>query len=271
MGDLEGTLKSLDLTSIDFVTFSGTGEPTLNLKLGEIAELVKSRIKGIPMAILTNSSLFYRDDVRRNLRSFDLVVAKFDAGDDETLRLINRPADHKLTVDKIIESIRRLRSEVSGMIALEVMLLETEDGRVSNVDGRSLSNLIDGILTIKPDIVQLEVPYRPPSEKSVRVPSSEKIDSIAKILSEELGEERIWVYGRHDRRGKPVRWLRHERLEDMVLNLLERRPCRPIDISISLGISPADVETILRKFMEENLISSAKIGDETFYMRRIKP
>ena len=106
MNDLDELLKRLDLNSVDVVTFSGTGEPTLNLRLGKIATEVKKRVGNLPLAILTNSSLFHRKDVRKNLSCFDLIVAKLDAGDDETFRLINRPADENINVETIVDSIK---------------------------------------------------------------------------------------------------------------------------------------------------------------------
>ena len=106
LSDLDDVLKRIDLKTVDIVTFSGSGEPTLNLDLGKIAEGVKAKIGTLPTAILTNSSLFYREDVRRNLSRFDLVVAKLDAGNDEAFRLINRPADRELCIEAVIDSIK---------------------------------------------------------------------------------------------------------------------------------------------------------------------
>jgi len=268
LADLEDVLKRIDLTTVDIVTFSGTGEPTLNPKLGEIADEVKNRISGLPMAILTNSSLFYRDDVRRNLSRFSMVVAKLDAGDDETFKLINRPADKKLDIETIVESIKKLKGEIKGLLALEVMLLRTENGEVTNIKGKPLRNLIDTILDVNPDIVQLEVPYRPPSESFVKSPSQSQIEIVLKELSETFGKEKLWVYGKHDRRRKHVMWLRHESLEKEVLTLLERRPCRAVDISFSLGIDLFTAQRLL-KTLEKNCQLSVKvINEEKFYFKK---
>ena len=215
--DLDDVLKRLELDSVDIVTFSGTGEPTLNLGLDEIAREVKKRVASLPLAILTNSSLFHRRDVRKNLSWFDLIVAKLDAGDDETFRLINRPADKKMDVETIVDSIKKLKKALKGTVALEVMLLRSEDGQVTNVDGKPLRKLLDAILDVKPDQVQLEVPYRPPSEGFVKPPSLEKMKPVLNELSKALGEDKLWVYGVHDRRGMTVNWLLHESIEGEVM------------------------------------------------------
>jgi wyosine [tRNA(Phe)-imidazoG37] synthetase (radical SAM superfamily) len=266
--DLENVLKRIDLNTVEIVTFSGVGEPTLNPKLGEIADEVKIKIGGLPMAILTNSSLFYRDDVRRNLSKFRMVVAKLDAGDDETFRLVNRPADKKLDIETIVEFIKKLRDEIEGLLALEVMLLQTENGKVTNIKGKPLRNLIDAVLDVNPDVVQLEVPYRPPSESFVKPPPKSRIETISRELSETLGKEKLWVYGQHDRRKKRVTWLRHESLEKEMLTLLERRPCRAVDISLSLGIDLFTAQRLLKTLEKNRQVIIRIIEEEKFYFKK---
>jgi len=266
--DLEDVLKRIDLNTVDIVTFSGTGEPTLNLRLGEIADEVKVRIGKLPTAILTNSSLFYRNDVRRNLSGFEMVVAKLDAGDDETFRLINRPSDKRLDIETIVESIKRLKGEIKGALALEVMLLQTEHGKPTNAKGEPLRNLIDAVLDVNPDIVQLEVPYRPPSENFVKPPRQNQIEAVSKDLSKILGKEKLWVYGQHDRRGNRVMWLRHKSLEKELLALLERRPCRVVDISLSLGIDSFTAQRLIKTLEKKRQISTKVMKEEKFYFKK---
>jgi len=266
--DLNEVLKRLDLDSVDIVTFSGTGEPTLNLKLGQIAKEVKKRVVGLPLAILTNSSLFHRKDVRKNLSWFDLIIAKLDAGDDETFRLINRPADKKMNVETIVDSIKKLKKDIKGTVALEVMLLRSEDGQVTNVDGKPLRKLLDAILDVKPDQVQLEVPYRPPSEGFVKPPLLEKIEPILDELSKALGEDKLWVYGLHDKRGISVNWFLHESLEREVVELLKRRPCRLVDVSASLGIDLNTARSTIRRLKKRSLIVSKISEGERYYSCR---
>ncbi len=263
--DLDMVVKRLDVNTIDVVTFSGTGEPTLNLRLGEIAREVTKRIGGLPLIVLTNSSLFHRKDVRNNLSLFDLIVAKLDAGDDETFRLINRPADERMNIETAIQSIRKLRKEVKGTLALEVMLLRSEDGKITNVKGRPLRNLMDAILDVEPDQVQLEVPYRPPSESFVKPPSREKLKQIFDELSEALGEDRLLVYGLHDKRDRMATWFSHEALEREIVELLKRRPCSVIDISSSLGIDLSVAKRFLNKMTEEGIIAVRVWNGEEYY------
>lgn len=265
VNDLDEVLKRLDLNTVEVVTFSGTGEPTLNLRLGKIAEDVKKRVGSLPLAILTNSSLLHREDVRKNLTLFDLIVAKLDAGDDETFRLINRPADEKMNIETIVSSIKELRKVVKGTVALEVMLLQSEDGRITNVEGKRLTNLLETIIQVEPAQVQLEIPYRPSSESFVKPPPREKIELISDQLSDALGQDKLRVYGLHDRRGMSVNWLLHKSLEEDVVELLKRRPCRLVDVSMSIGIDLNTARSIIRKLKKRSSIGSRTSEGERYY------
>jgi len=265
VSDLSDVLKRLDMATVDAVTFSGTGEPTLNLNLGDIAKRVRQMVKGTPLVILTNSSLFHREDVRKNLSWFDLVVAKLDAGDNDTFRAINRPADKTLNIETIVDSIKRLKKDIKGSVALEVMLLRSKNGQVTNVTGRTLKNLLEAVLDVEPDQVQLEVPYRPPSEGFVRTPSQEEVKAVFRELSEALGENRLWVYGMHDRRKRHVAWISHKSLEEEAIELLKRRPCRLIDVSTSLGIDALTTRLLLTRLKEKHLITVRTSGGDHYY------
>lgn len=266
--DLDKVLKRLDLDSVDVATFSGTGEPTLNLGLGKIVTEVEKRVCGLPLAILTNSSLFHRRDVRKNLVRFDLIVAKLDAGDDGTFRSINRPADKKMNVETIVDSIKKLKKAVNGTVALEVMLLRSEDGHITNIDGKPLRRLLDAILDVSPDQIQLEIPYRPPSESYVKPPSPEEIEPILGELSNALGKDKLQAYGVHQKLGMPVSWLSHESIEGEVLELLKRRPCRLEDISASLGTDHNMAQNIIERLKKRSRIVSKKSNEEEYYSYR---
>ena len=268
ISDLDNILGRIDLHTVDVVTFSGNGEPTLNLSLGEIAKQVKARIGELPMVVLTNSSLLYRQDVRRNLSMFDFVVAKLDAADNEVFKQVNRPATKELNSEMIIESIKQLKREIGGTLALETMLLQSVDGRVTNVKSSHLENLVNAIISIQPDIVQLEVPYRPPSENYILPPDKEKLKMASQRISEVLGEERVWTYGIRDRSSRKVRWLEHKSLERDVLELLKRRPCRTIDVSTSLGIDEAIAQKLLEDLEKKGKIKVAKAKEQRFYVER---
>lgn len=268
LDDLDKALKRIDLSSLDAVTFSGTGEPTLNSSLEIIASGVRERIGSLPMMILTNASMFHREDVRRAFREFNMVVAKLDAGDNETFHSINRPRNSRLSIDSVINSIKKVSKEIEGRLALEVMLLDSDEEQPNNIRGSPLKNLLNAIFEINPEIVQLLVPYRPSSESFVRVPSPKRMKFISDELSEALGKEKLWVYGLHDRRGRTVRRLSPESLEEEAIELLKRRPCRVIDISSSLAMTLSDTRQLLEKLGEKHLFVSERRGGENYYFYR---
>lgn len=135
----------------DYATFSGVGEPTLASNLGQAIDVVKSTL-GLPVAVLTNSSLMPREDVRRELARADVVVAKLDAPNEELFHTINRPAI-AYSLDEIVQGIRRLRLEYRGKLALQMMFVEANRGAASKL-ARIAAEL-------SPDEVQINTPLRP--------------------------------------------------------------------------------------------------------------
>jgi len=135
----------------DYATFSGVGEPTLASNLGEAIRLVKSVLK-LPVAVLTNSSLMPREDVRHELTLADVVVAKIDAPNEELFHQINRPC-LQCTFGEIIRAIKLFRAEYQGKLALQMMFIEANRGYAPEM-ARIAQQL-------SPDEVQINTPLRP--------------------------------------------------------------------------------------------------------------
>jgi len=163
-------LEAVKNTAADYVTFSGVGEPTLASNLGEAIELVRSVLE-LPVAVLTNSSLMTREDVRQELSLADVVVAKVDAPDEELFRQINRPAT-ECTFNEIIRAIMLFREEYQGKLALQMMFVEVNKGCAPEMAriARQLS----------PDEVQINTPLRPCAVKPL-IP--EDISAIRRAFS----------------------------------------------------------------------------------------
>jgi len=144
-------LKKVRSIATDYVTFSGTGEPTLASNLGQAIEIAKSTLN-LPVAVLTNSSLMPREDVRHDLAKADVVVATVDAHTQELFRQINRPVTALLLTD-ILEGIKLFRREFEGKLCLEVMFIKLNKnfaGEIAQV-----------VRLLSPDQVQLNTPLRP--------------------------------------------------------------------------------------------------------------
>jgi len=144
-------IKRLPPVKIDYITFSGMGEPTLAKNLGEIISKLKD-IRQEPIAVISNASLIYRVDVQRDLRLADLVMLKIDAPTQDMFTKINRPIK-SLRFSKIIDGIKRFRSIYKGRLAIQIMFIEKNKGLA-----KEIAQLVK---RLSPDEVQLSTPLRP--------------------------------------------------------------------------------------------------------------
>jgi len=257
--DLEKYLADIDINSIDVVTFSGSGEPTLNPDIGDIVDCVHRLTSGkIPIVLLTNSSLLYRDDIRRKVARFDVVVAKVDAGDEKAYRIINRPIKDVPNIEVIKESIEKLKKEMNGRLMTQTMFLHMNSG-FTNCEGKSLTNLMNALLDIEPDVVQIDTPYRPGGEKFLKPASVGELRTNGKRFEDFMekmhAHSELWVFGVHDKRGRKVTWKEHVSVSDEIMELLKRRPCRIVDIADSIGISYSETLKSVKNLLQKSLIT----------------
>jgi wyosine [tRNA(Phe)-imidazoG37] synthetase (radical SAM superfamily) len=151
LDDLARELELVRGVRADYVTFSGMGEPTLAANLGDAIRLAR-RALGLPVAVLTNSSLMTGEDARRDLASADVVVAKLDAPDERLFQRVNRPLP-PFSVNEIIEAIRVFREAYGGRLALQIMFVEAN---------RNAARPLAAIAAqLAPDEVQINTPLRP--------------------------------------------------------------------------------------------------------------
>ena len=172
-------LKSLPTgLPIDFITFSGRGEPTLASNLGIAVKAVKA-LRSESIAIITNSSIMDRASVQEDLSLADFVIAKLDAFSDETFKTMNRPAN-AIRFDKVLMGLRQFKINFNGKLALQIMFTE---------ENREYARQISSIAReVGPDEIQLNTPLRPCSTP----PLSE--DELSHIKSFFAGCNVISVY-----------------------------------------------------------------------------
>jgi len=151
-------IEELDLlpqVEIDYITFSGAGEPTLAENLGEMIKAVK-RIRKDKIAVLTNSSLLNRENIQNDLLSADLVAVKLDACSREVFEAINQPLE-TIHFDALLQGIKNFRNIFKGKLALQVMFIGKNKGyaeEIARIAGE-----------INPDEVQINTPLRPCKEE----------------------------------------------------------------------------------------------------------
>jgi wyosine [tRNA(Phe)-imidazoG37] synthetase (radical SAM superfamily) len=143
-------LSSLPDTNVDYITFSGRGEPTLSANLGETIKVVKS-VRKEPIAVLTNGALIGSEAVREELSLANFVVIKLDACSLESLQKINRPAKG-IEFFNILEGIKIFRKNYMGKLALQMMFIE--DNKRDINEYAYLAN------SISPDEIQINTPLR---------------------------------------------------------------------------------------------------------------
>ncbi|MBL7130807.1 MAG: radical SAM protein [Candidatus Omnitrophica bacterium] len=149
--DVVAEIKALPKVKIDYITFSGRGEPTLARNLGQAIQAVK-RIRKEPVAVLTNASLLYRKDVREDLALADLVAVKLDASSEKILKLINQPAE-KIKFSDILKGIKKFRKEYHGKLALQIMFVQ-KNKKIA----KDIAKLAE---CIRADEIQINTPKRP--------------------------------------------------------------------------------------------------------------
>lgn len=260
--DMRRTLDLLDPRSIDYVTFSGSGEPTLNLKLGDMIEDLRNLVDK-PVAVLTNSSLVDNEVVRRSLAKADLVVAKLDAPNQSLLEDINRPAKgilHKNIVDGLV----KVRGEVHGELALQIMFIESNASHAVNANCEAVEGLIRLVQEIEPDEVQINTPTRPPSEKDVFPLKPNRMEEITRRFRASVEHTRI--VSRYEEKEKvSPKWLGYNKVEEEILGLIQRRPCRLGDIAMSLNLPRNVVETHLMELKKRGKVTVVKYGEEDYF------
>jgi wyosine [tRNA(Phe)-imidazoG37] synthetase (radical SAM superfamily) len=234
----------------DYVTLSGSGEPTLHSRLGEVIDAIKN-LTEIPLAVLTNGSLLWDRDVRRSLKSADLVIPSLDAGDGRVFHLVNRPHPD-LSFSRMVEGLRLFRDDFRNLIWLEVFLL----AGVTGVRGHA-TKVARLAREIRPDRIHLNTVSRPPAEDRAR-PVPEEI--LARLAG--LFEPRAEVISESDA-AKPVEDGGVAR-ED-ILALLSRRPCTMEDVAGGLGMHAAEAAKLLAVLAAAGKVKIACRDGRHFY------
>jgi wyosine [tRNA(Phe)-imidazoG37] synthetase (radical SAM superfamily) len=210
-------------TRPDYITLAGSGEPTLYSRLGELIEKIRS-FTDIPLAVLTNGSLLWQKDVRRDLMGADLIVPSLDAGSPGMFHAVNRP-HHEITFKQMLQGLIDLKQEYRGEYRLEVFLLgghtalPAEAGRIAECAG-----------LIRPDEVQLNTMTRPAAEDYAAGVSRPRLERIAHLFvppATVIADYR----GIHEESEFTV-------ARDTVFQMIKRRPCTLEDIAGGLGIHP---------------------------------
>ena len=224
---------------VDYITFSGSGEPTLNTILGKLIREIK-KFTTIPVAVLTNGSLFSQKDVRKALMAADLVVPSLDAANHDTFEKINRPCS-PLKIEEIINGLRTFHREYKGLMWLEVMLVKGV-----NDSPLHINELKKAISRIRPDKIQLNTVIRPPAKRTALPLSPEELKKIKKVFGKNCE-----IIAEFDKKAQESL---AENLELAILAMVQRRPVTLSDISTSLGRPKNEILKYLNLLLEQGKV-----------------
>ncbi|MFH1715213.1 MAG: radical SAM protein [Elusimicrobiota bacterium] len=192
--DLINEISSFPESRIDYITFSGRGEPTLALNLREILEKTKKIRKG-KIAVITNSTLLDQTDVLETLSKADKVIAKCDASSQDMLKEMNNPAPG-ISFEKIVSALETLRKKMHGALSLQVMCIESNKNNIYD--------LIPHIKKIMPQEVDINTPLRPSSVVPLTEDEIRKIYAHFKKELEPLSIRVMSVYDGERKKIQPI-------------------------------------------------------------------
>ena len=252
-GPLEGVLDEVKAQLSkrpDYITLSGSGEPTLFSRLADLIDGIKGMTE-IPVALLTNGSLLWQPDVRSAIREVDLLIPSLDAGDEALFRRVNRPHE-AISFDRLIDGLVASREACRGQYWLEVFLLAGETAMESEV-----KKLADCAALIQPDRIQLNTVTRPPADRLVVGVARERLVELARLFEPEA--EVIADYHHvHEQTQFAVS-------RDEILSLLRRRPCSIDGIVQGLNMHPNEVVKYVEALQAEKLVETTRISSKCYY------
>ena len=235
---------------LDFVTLAGSGEPTLNRDLGFIIGRVKD-MTDIPVAVLTNGTLLWVPEVRKELRRADLVIPSLDTAVEKTFRRLNRPHP-ELNIDRIIEGLLLFAEDFPGSIWLEILLVAGYNDAREELE--ALRTVAD---KVNPDLIQVNTVYRPPAYGAAKPLTPEDLDRASEMLG-----PRAKAVGAFTRAKASIE---DRNLDAEIMAMLRRRPCTASDLADALGLEPKSINTLLDRLEEGGMIHSEKHVGANFY------
>jgi wyosine [tRNA(Phe)-imidazoG37] synthetase (radical SAM superfamily) len=240
--------------SIDYLTFVSDGEPTLDINLGHAIELVKPL--GIKIAVITNASLIWREDVREELLKADWVSLKMDSTTGKLWRRVNRPHE-TLNLQAILDGALEFTKRYRGELATETMLVKG-----ANDTETSIRNLAAFLARLKPSTIYLAIPTKPPAEKWVHAPGEKGINRAFQLLSKRVDSVEYLI----GYEGNAFAFTGN--VEEDLLSITAVHPMRKEAVSDFLARAGVDWRVIEDLIAEGKLIETT-FDRHTFYMRKL--
>ena len=241
---------------LDFITFSGSGEPTLHSGMGTIARHIREHFPDYRMALLTNGSLLTDPAVRAEASLMHVVVPSMDAVSETVFKKIDRPY-RTITAQDVLVGLVTFREEFKGEIWLEIFIVPG-----LNDTDEELALLRDAIKEMRPDRVQLNALDRPGIYDWITTPTKEEMERIAGVLDFPDIEIVEGLPSRSDIASFS------QDVRDSILGTIKRRPCTIDDLSRILGLHQNEVRKYIDPLLAEGLITEEREARGIFYRPR---
>lgn len=235
---------------IDHFSLSGSGEPTLHSQIRPIIEGIKE-MSSIPVAVITNGSLLYKEKVRKDLLRADIVLPSLDAVSSEVFMRINRP-HRSISVEKVIGGMVEFRKVYKGQVWLEVLFCKGV-----NDTPEELQKMKETIDRIQPDRIHLNTVVRPPSEQWAVPLGQREMEGIRAFFGEKASI--ISEFDHH-----PLSVVESD-MSEGILKILRRRPLSLKDLSKGMGIPQNELEKHIATLVKDCKIQSRAFRDSIYY------
>jgi wyosine [tRNA(Phe)-imidazoG37] synthetase (radical SAM superfamily) len=237
----------------DYITFSGAGEPTLNIHIGKVIDYIKTNFRNIPIAVLTNGSLLSKPDVRKELFQADLILPSLDAATNLAFKKIDRPSND-LNIEDYIQGLIEFSKDFKGTIWLEIMVLPG-----FNDDLENLNLLKEAIVKINPEKVQLNTLDRPGVIDNIRAATRIELQNIIDLW--QLDNVEIIASSAIRKDNKSFR----KDTENAIVETISRRPCTLEDLEKILGLHVNEINKYLDVLDSDNKIETYRQERGIFY------
>jgi wyosine [tRNA(Phe)-imidazoG37] synthetase (radical SAM superfamily) len=237
---------------IDYLTFVPDGEPTLDIHLGEVIDHL--RLLGIKIAVISNASLIWREEVQQTLNKADWVSLKIDSVDESTWKQINRPHE-SLQLSAILLGIESFAQQYQGELATETMLIEgINDSR------ESVASVAEFLFQLKPHKAYLAIPTRPPAETNIRAPDENIITQAYQLMKERSVDVEYLIEYEGDA------FALTGGAEQDLLAITAVHPMREEAVKMLLAKADADW-SLIQRLLAEKKLKRLEFSGECFYVR----
>jgi wyosine [tRNA(Phe)-imidazoG37] synthetase (radical SAM superfamily) len=243
-------LKTHLSTKPDFITISGSGEPTLHSGIGSLIKSIHA-MTDIRVAVLTNGSLLWLEEVREALSHADLVIPSLDAGNEQLFRQVNRP-HRDINFHRMLNGLYEFRKSFSGRYWLEVLLV----GGITALP-TPVQEIAEITEWISPDRIHLNTVFRPPAESFAAPVPQELMECYATAFG-----DKAEVIGKS--KTSPVARLSGADSRE-VLALVSRRPCTLEDIATGLGLDLAEASSYVEQLSAAGLLENKHQGRRLYF------